>query len=237
MRWDNHIGAVPALADDEVHVWQVALDLPGPQLDAGWQLLDPPERERAQRYRFARDRSRFVAGRGQLRAMLARYLGGAPAEVAFSYTTYGKPLLAGPGAAALHFNVAHSADRALIAICRSRPVGVDIEHIQPTIAAAGLAAAFFAPEEQAALQGLGSQAMIQTFFRLWACKEAYSKAHGQGLSLPLDRFAIALDPGPARLLYSCGDSEAAWQICELAAGADYVAALAVAGRLQLRYDP
>lgn len=237
MRWSSTVETVPHLADGEVHVWHAALDLPEEQLAACWRLLDAPERERAGRFHFERDRRRFAAGRGQLRAVLGRYLAIAPAEVAFAYSAYGKPMLAGPGGQALHFNLAHSEERALIALCRSGPVGVDIERVQPTIDAHGLAKHFFAPEEQAALRELGPEAQTQAFFRIWACKEAYIKGHGHGLSLPLDSFAVELGQGGPRLLYSHRDQAATWQLCELGVGAGYTAALAVAGRgLRLRFD-
>lgn len=237
MRWTSTVEIVPELAEGEVHIWQAALDLPEEQLAACWRLLDADERERAGRFHFERDRRRFAAGRGQLRAVLGRYLATPPAEVAFAYSAYGKPMLGGPVGLTLHFNLAHSEERALLALCRSGPVGVDIERVQPTIDAQGLARHFFAPEEQAALRELGPESAPQAFFRIWACKEAYIKGHGHGLSLPLDSFAIELGQGGPRLLYSRRDPGSAWRLCELEVGAGYTAAVATASQgLRLRYD-
>ena len=72
-------------ACDEVHLWQVALDVPAARLMTLHQTLVSDERERAARLRFAQDRARFVAARGRLRQLLGHYLDHDPAQVAFRY--------------------------------------------------------------------------------------------------------------------------------------------------------
>lgn len=237
MRWSNAVVTVPNLAEHEIHVWQVSLNLSDTDLALAWQWLDPSERERARRYRFEPDRRRFVAGRGQLRTLLGRYLAVSPGALSFSYNTYGKPRLARSGAEGLHFNVAHAADRALFALCRVSPIGIDLECIQPAVDLSNLAQIYFAPEERAALQTLDSETQIQAFFRFWSCKEAYVKALGQGFSLPMCSFAIALGPASPRLLYSHDRAPANWQLYEPNIGSGFTAALAVARQgLQLCYS-
>ncbi len=70
------------------------------------------------------------------------------------------------------------------------------------------------------------------FFACWTRKEAYIKARGDGLSLPLDQFAVSLAPGePAALLYTAWDPQEAarWALHDLAPGPGYRAAVAVTG--------
>lgn len=87
-----------------------------------------------------------------------------------------------------------------IAVSR-QPVGLDIEEIRPAVAVAEVASTFFSTGEQAALAACPERLRIQAFYRCWVSKEAYVKACGLGLSLPLDQFDVAVDPkAPAGLL-------------------------------------
>lgn len=220
----------PALAPGDVHLWLA--DLAGAagiaaQLAA---TLSADERERSDRFHHARDRDRFRAARGILRALLARYLGQPAAALRFSYTAYGKPELAdGPD---LRFNLAHSGERAIYAVTLGRPVGVDIELVRPELATPAIAAQFFAAGENEWLGRLEPPLWAEGFFRCWTRKEAYVKAHGLGLSLPLDRFEVALAPGePAALLATHDDPAEAgrWTLDDLGMEPPYIGALAVAG--------
>lgn len=222
---------VPLLADDEVHVWQADLDVDGERLETFARLLVEDERTRAGRIRLADLRRRFVVARGFLRDVLARYLGVAPASLAFAYGARGKPALAAPpGAATLRFNLSHSRALALCAVARGREVGVDVEHVRG-LAVARIAARFYSPAEQAALAGLPADAASIAFFRLWTCKEAYLKATGTGVSRPLAEVEVTLgDKEPS--LEVAGEAQASlrWTVRELALDPAYVAALTVEGR-------
>ncbi|MBK9945434.1 MAG: 4'-phosphopantetheinyl transferase superfamily protein [Kouleothrix sp.] len=225
--------AHPALAAGEVHVWRVALDWPAPASLV--QLLAADERQRAERFHFERDRTHFVVGRATLRILLGRYLGRPPEQLQFSYNAYGKPALPGAGPA---FNLAHAHGLALYAFSWGRALGVDLEYIRGDIEAEQIAERFFSPAERAALAQLPVAERRQAFFSCWTRKEAYIKAHGLGLALPLDQFDVSLAPGaPARLLATHTDpaDAARWSLCALAPGPGWAAALAVAGHAwQLR---
>lgn len=220
----------PALAPGEVHLWLADLaDAAGiaARLAA---TLSADEGERAARFRHARDRDRFRAVRGILRALLARYLGRPAAGLRFTYSAYGKPELA--DGLDLRFNLAHAGERAIYAVTLGRPVGVDIEPARPELATPAIAAQFFAASENEALARLGPQLWAGGFFRCWTRKEAYVKAQGLGLSLPLDRFAVTLAPGePAALLATYDDPAEAgrWTLYDPGLAPPYVGALAVAG--------
>jgi medium-chain acyl-[acyl-carrier-protein] hydrolase len=228
-RWEEPARA-SGLGADEVHVWRVPLDC-GP--DAVARLLESladDERERADRFHFDKDRRHFIAGRGCLRAVLGRYLGEAPGRLSFTYNFYGKPTLA--SATDLRFNLTHSHGLALVAVTRGREVGVDVEYVRRDLAGELLAERFFSPREAAALRALPEPQRREAFFRCWTRKEAYIKARGAGLSLPLDRFDVTLRPDePAMLLATHDEPDEArrWTLRALTPGEGYVGALAAEG--------
>jgi 4'-phosphopantetheinyl transferase len=219
------------LSSAEVHVWRAALDPAASCVEALQQPLSADELQRAARFHFPRDRRRFIVARGVLRDILSRYLGVPPAALAFRYSAYGKPALADVTAdEGLCFNISHAHEMALFAITCGREVGVDIEYLHRTIACEEIAERFFSARERASLRAVPAEVKHQAFFNCWTRKEAYIKAHGEGLSLPLDQFDVSLTPGePAALLATRGDPHDAWRwsLQALAPGPGYVAALAV----------
>jgi 4'-phosphopantetheinyl transferase len=215
----------------EVHVWRAPLSISDPERADLLATLSPDERARADRFHFDRDRAHFIAGRGFLRAILGAYLDVAPRALVFDYSPHGKPRLA-TGAGGLRFNLSHSHDLALCAVALDRELGVDVEYIQPRLEE-GIAERFFSRREVAALRSLPAEAQSAAFFACWTRKEAYVKAHGQGLSLRLDRFDVSLAPGePAALLRTEDDPAEAmrWSLRELVPGPGYAGALAAEGQ-------
>ena len=198
-----------------------------------WYTLTADECQRAERYVFAKDRTHFVVARGLLRVLLGRYLGQDPPHLRFIYGPHGKPALAtDTGGGALRFNVSHSHGLALYAITRGREVGVDVERIRPEVAQEKIAERFFSPREVTLLRALPAQLQATAFFACWTRKEAYIKAKGEGLALPLDQFDVSLVPGePAVLLRAAWDPQEAarWSLQDLAPAPGYRAAVAVAG--------
>lgn len=228
--------ALPGAA--EVHVWRASLDQAVPRVGALLETLQPDERERAARFRFEDDRNRFIAARGILRDILARALGSTPGAVRFVYGPWGKPALAEPAPGDLQFNLSHSGGLALYALTCGRAVGIDVERIRPEVMREGIARRFFSPREVAALERLPEAERCAGFFRCWTRKEAYVKATGRGLLLPLDSFDVSLAPGePAALLGTRPDPAEAcrWSLMHLEPGNGWVGALAVEGHgLRLR---
>ncbi len=223
----------PSLAEEEIHVWRVNLDLPPAAVQRLGQYLSPDERERAQRFYFEHLRRRFTAARGALREILGAALGLLPAQLKFSYEPYGKPRLdPQTGGSWISFNLAHSHELALIAVTRSRMIGVDLEYQRPIAGAEKIAEEYFSPQEYDVFRQMDLQEKLPAFYRCWTRKEAFVKAIGEGLSHPLDRFIVSFAPGePARLLEIGGSQEVAseWGIFDLNPGPGYTAALAVKG--------
>jgi len=219
------------LGASEVHVWRASLDTSAKQIQQLARLLAPDERARADRFHFERDRLRFIAGRARLRLILSRYTGIAASHLHFSYSTYGKPSLVAGLADDLCFNVSHAEDVALCAFTRSGAIGVDVERVRTDVDIERLAAQFFSARENDALRRVPDALKPTAFYNCWTRKEAYVKAHGLGLSLPLDQFDVSLVPDePARLLASRiqSDEVEQWSLIALRPDEGFVAALALA---------
>jgi 4'-phosphopantetheinyl transferase len=208
------------------HLWSIALDRADHEVERLAALLGPDERARAERFVFPRDRRRFVVARAALRTILGRYLDHPPGRVAFTYGPRGKPSVAGGP----EFNLAHSHELALCAVAR-RAVGVDLEWRRPIEHLEEVAQTAFSPNERMALLALPAAERPDGFLRCWTRKEAYVKARGDGLHLPLDGFDVSLDPDDARLLASRLDpaEPTRWSLVSLEPAAGYVGALAIAG--------
>lgn len=219
------------LRADEVHVWRASLDRDAAAYEEFFDTLSEDERARALRFRFERDRARFVIARGILRDIVGRYLRRPPTIIKFGYNKYGKPSLA-EDEGGLRFNLAHSAGAAVYACALGREVGVDVEHWREDFASMEVAGRFFSKAEVHALAALPPDLSTQAFFNCWTRKEAYIKALGEGLSHPLDCFTVSLAPGEAaRLLKTDRDpaEASAWSLFDLKPFDDCSAALAVKG--------
>lgn len=217
----------PRLPRDVAHLWEQPLN-EWQALDRCAELLSAEERTKASQYRVERPRRQFILTRGTLRLLLGSYLEKDPAELNFRYTEYGKPFLEESGD--LRFNVSHSDGMALLAFVRGREIGVDIEKISTTRDVQHLAQRFFSARERDNLARLSGKELQQAFFRCWTRKEAYIKAMGEGLSLPLDQFDVSVLPHEANALLATrpDPSEARrWQLSEVPSNPEYAAAVAV----------
>lgn len=223
----------PELLAGDVHVWCASLEVADAKRHQLHETLSSDEQSRAQRLYFQRDRDRFIVNRGLLRAILSRYVDIAPKDLRFEYASSGKPaLVAEQGGDTFRFNVSHSHTLALYAVTLDRDVGIDVEHIRGNFDWQAIAERFFSPNENAVLQTLPIEIRQQSFFLGWTRKEAYIKATGRGLSIPLDQFEVSLAPGePAALLNTQWNPEDSdrWFLYDLTPSPGYVAALAVAG--------
>ena len=215
--------AFATLQTASVEIALFDLDLTPEELAAHQAWLDADERHRAAAYKADRDRNRFVARRGQLRAWLAQQVGADPGRLRLAADTNGKPFL--PDHPDVHFNLSQSRDRALAAISLGAPLGCDIEWRNPDLASREVAARFFAPGECAELDGLPERQWIEGFFNCWTRKEAYVKALGLGLSYPLHAFRVSVAPGEAARLI---DAQPGWSLTSFEPAPGYQAALVTA---------
>jgi len=208
---------------NEIHVWHAALDREEKNLGQLESTLSREEKARADRFHFVNDRNRFVVARGLLRELLGGYLQKAPACLEFSYGQHGKPSLSGENASSgICFNLSHSSGLVVYAIARERNLGIDVEHVHVDSAGEDIAKRYFSALEVNDMRSLPPEARVEGFFHCWTRKEAYLKATGMGLQIPLDSFSVSLLPGqPAQLL---GGVEPCWHMAAYHPADGYVAA-------------
>jgi 4'-phosphopantetheinyl transferase len=207
-----------------IHLWWIDLDR---EVGSGLRpeaLLSVDERERAARFIFARDASRFRMGRAMLRLGVGWYLECNPREIVFHTGPFGKPFL--PGNPGLTFNVAHSEGVGVIAFTGQGEIGVDVEAMHRAIEAMDIASAYFTPREA---ESIASVAMgderDRAFLRLWTRKEAVLKATGYGLGLGLDGVDVTADL--VELQGGAGNMGMShWQVRDIAAKEGFAAAIA-----------
>ena len=218
------------LGVNEIHVWRASLDADESHLHGLEQTLSEDERDRADRFYFRKDRESFIAGRGLLRTILARYLGTDASGLQFCCGAHGKPALAAEHSTQrLCFNVSYSCGLALLAFARGRNLGVDVEHVRPHLADENIVEQFFSPREIVALRALPGHIQPEAFFCCWTRKEAYLKAIGKGLALRLNLFDVPVHSvRHASLVGSIEsyDRASRWSIWHLAPAPNYVGALA-----------
>jgi 4'-phosphopantetheinyl transferase len=218
-----------ALGGDEVHLWHASLDLfSAENLE---HVLFEDEVIRARRFHFAKDRNHFTVARALLRKLLQSYLRGDD-QLHLQYGEMGKPFLAEKDTRPISFNLAHSGGRAIYAFSRNRELGVDLEFIREDMTGDDIAKRFFSERETNTLQAVPAEQRKQAFFNCWTRKEAYIKARGEGLSMPLDSFDVSLAPGEtaALLRNHTDDAEVArWEMRAIPVASGFVAALVVEG--------
>ncbi len=232
---------VPALAPDEVRVWIVDLDAglapgdhpettePGPELA----ILSEDERARAARFVRARDRRRFARCRAALREILGHLLDEPASSLRFRAAAVGKPELDGDAdddRLALRFNVSHSSNLALIAVCRGREVGVDVEQVRPISESVRIVESFFTAAEFAAFTSILDDAKPLAFHRGWTRKEAVLKGFGTGISGLSARHETGFGTTALTTRFTPATPSARvdrWMLWEAAPRPGFVAALAV----------
>jgi 4'-phosphopantetheinyl transferase len=223
------------LSEDEVHVWRASLRLAPevlPGLDA---TLTPDEKSRAARFVFPEGRGDFIAARGILRELLGAYLQRPPASLEFEYGLRGKPALhTADSSVSIRFSLSHSHGLALYAFAQRREVGIDLELVQPDFGGEAVGERFFSGHELTELRALPPELRAEGFFACWTRKEAYVKARGDGLQIPLDSFDVSLTPGRPAELHS--SDSARWSLRSFQPAPRFVAAVVgEGGGWQLRH--
>jgi 4'-phosphopantetheinyl transferase len=216
------------LCEKEIHVWRASLEC-APELARQLKSsLSDDEIVRAGRLHFVRDREFFIAGRGILRELAGAYLRRGPSELRFQYGPEGKPSISPKNLDwPIRFNLSHARETALYAFACGREVGIDVEGIRSDFAGAPIAERFFSADEVAELRALPAELQTEGFFNCWTRKEAYVKARGGGLQIPLDSFTVVLTPGaPVRFVRGV---ESSWNLIAFTPGPNSVAALAFDG--------
>lgn len=193
-------------------------------------LLSDGEREIYRRFRFDKDRLRFLAGRSLLRRTLSRYAPVAPEAWRFEEGSHGKPRIVGPELhSPLYFNLTKTRGLVACAISCAHPlVGVDAERVDRQVEVHAVANGFFAPVEIASLLELPATEQQPRFYRYWTLKESYIKARGLGLSIPLNLFWFDVEGEDIGFSAdeSLGEAPGNWQFRQFRASPRHLIAVA-----------
>lgn len=223
------------LEKDGIHLWFAYPDEINDQalLLSYADLLNDEEQNRWQRFHFARHRQQYLITRALLRTTLSCYRDIEPKAWRFDFNAYGKPEIAqsqNQTGLPIRFNLSHTDGLTMCGIALTHDVGVDVEHKAKDRASLNIAEHYFAKAEIAGLKQIPEHQKPQRFFEYWTLKEAYIKARGMGLSLPLDQFSfimpeqqrvqIAFEPGMQ-------DNPDHWQFWRLYPSPQHIAAVAV----------
>jgi len=220
-----------SLPREQVHVWEIELGLSPNDVAYLQSTLSQQELQTANRYTAQLHRDRSIVAHGALRNLLSRYTEQSPQDLHFTLSASGKPTLMGLGGDShVHFNLSHSANRALIAIATGVPVGVDIERIDPSTDVLAVAERFFSSTELEALRAATPPAQLQQFFQIWVCKEAYVKARGEGILDRLSSFSVSVEPSAETHLIADSTDPLApktWRLSLLESPPSFTSAVAV----------
>jgi len=221
------------LSSNDVHLWLAKLDQSEECVEKLSQILSKEEQRKSERFHYEKDRNNFIVTHGVLRKILSRYLGIEPNRLQFGYHSHGKPFVFGKSnSEEICFNISHSRNLSLYALVRSRQLGVDLEYIRPIPEADHIVAEIFSSYERAMWQQLPENQKQEAFFHIWTGKEAYIKARGEGLSMPLDQFDVLCtpdEPGIRCLANEASDDSSLWSLRTLQLEPNYAATLVVEG--------
>lgn len=225
----------PPLMAGQVHVWIARVSELAASRDALLRTLDSEERARGDRFVFEADRTRHVVSHGVLRLLLAGYLGLRADEPRFTVGPHGKPSLGGRVAPETRFNLSHSGDLALVAVAVRDEVGVDVQRWsreQDDAMRELTVRRMFSHREREQLDAVPAAARAETFFRIWARKEAYVKALGESVTQGLDQFDVSAGDEVNCLIADRRSTTAPerWTLRGVPVDAGYSAAVAVASR-------
>jgi 4'-phosphopantetheinyl transferase len=185
------------IASNEIHLWfsqDNGIDDPA-LLEMYHQFLNSQESEQQARFHFAKHRHQYLVTRALVRTVLSFYAREvAPADWCFEKNAYGKPSIANPGYESLKFNLSHTDNMIVMAVTVNREIGVDVEWILRSNDVLDICDRFFSPVEVEQLFAEPDEKKRERFFDFWTLKEAYIKARGKGLSIPLDYFSYIFSP-------------------------------------------
>ncbi|MEJ2045593.1 MAG: 4'-phosphopantetheinyl transferase superfamily protein [Reinekea sp.] len=222
------------IAENEIHIWYTYDEEINPDfaLTNYIRFLNPQELEQYQKLYFDKHKHQYLVTRALVRNVLSRYLQSIPAEdIEFITNDYKKPyVLPEQLAFPLRFNISHSDKIIVMAVSVGIEIGVDVEYLDRNNSAFEIAEQFFAENEYQHLQTLPDEQQKQRFFSLWTLKEAYIKACGKGLYIPLDEFWFSfpsVDTINIDFATSRSDDPVNWQFWQIQPGKQHLVSLAV----------
>jgi 4'-phosphopantetheinyl transferase len=186
------------LGPTQIHLWQYAIGKTpvAEHLAYAMTLLSDAEKQRCAAFYFEKHRTEYALSHAVLRLVLAEYAPVNPHEWRFSTGPWGKPAIAAPVLdPPLWFNLSHTDGFVACVTGRVRELGVDVENLNRITSCTEIAEHSFAAPELEYLNNLPPVLQRDAFFRIWTLKEAYMKAEGKGLAIPLNSFYFRFPSG------------------------------------------
>lgn len=210
----------PGLDRGGVHLWHISTEAAKQNnwLHRYRDLLSDDEHQRHQKFVFEKDRDQFLISRALLRTTLSRYSGERPDAWRFRLNEFGKPEIEpAQNGSKLRFNISHCEGLVVCGLTIGHDLGVDCENINREFNLRQLASEVFSNSEREHLQSLPPFQRTETFFRLWTLKEAYIKARGIGMSLPLRKISFDITAADRIAVFfgdGIQDQSEKWQFVE-----------------------
>lgn len=225
------------LKPGQIDIWLTFLN--DIQTDELWSryklLLSEQEEQQRKQFHFDRDRSRYLVTRALVRTVLSKYAPLEPLEWTFSSNRYGKPKISNIHSLAqkISFNISHTDGLIMVGVTLDNAIGVDTENTQKIKAPKEGLESILAPQEIQSLSQLPSADYPSAFFTYWTLKEAYIKARGEGLSLPLQNIRFQISENGVNFHPSCHDDPQHWHFWQFEVQADYLIAICVQRQINI----
>jgi 4'-phosphopantetheinyl transferase len=220
------------LQSNEIHLWVVEDQLISDQslLDKYQTLLNEEEQKRFERKIFPKHKKQFLVSRALLRSVLGGYLQQAPEDLVFARNAYGKPRIASfEKSLPISFNLSHTNGLSVLAVTLEHELGVDVEYLTRKVDILKLAERYFSEQEFLDLAARDVKDFNQHFFNLWTLKEAYIKACGMGLAIPLKDFSFHFNNKRLGITFDAAraDNPELWQFWQFVYKSNFEIALAL----------
>lgn len=204
--------------EHEAHIWLTSPEILSDEVvvERCGELLSAEEKAHLGQIGSARVRRQYLVSRALVRSTLSRYLPVAPEDWTFETRAGGRPEIVEPSATGLRFNLSHTRGLVACLVTAEIDAGIDLENAARTLDVEGLAGRRFAAEEAAALAACPVGERLRHFFGLWTLKEAYLKACGHGITLPLRSVVVSItEEGRLRVRFDppLEDRVEDWQLC------------------------
>ncbi len=221
----------------QVHVWQANIKADSAYYKDFSNALSSDELERANNFRFPKDRERFIIRRYQLRLILSKYCGCQPNEIMFGYNSFKKPFIWLPEFKEVKFNMSCSGDLMLVGLCNQNEIGIDIEKVCEIHNLDNIASENFSLQELKYLNGTLDK--INAFYKIWTRKEAFIKAIGKGMYYPLKSFCVEVNSSGGYeqlVIFNHLTESKLWRTAEINSPAGYIASIAIkSDRFRINY--
>ena len=219
--------------DSKIDIWSVSIEQHVNKLPDYWELLSSFEKEKANRFRFEKDKNCYVIARGLLRILLSRYLNLKSQKINFRYAEKGKPYLQHPSN--IKFNLSHSKNCIVLAFTKNIEIGIDVEYTKNNLEILQVADSFFSKQEIKELKSLQPIYRLSAFYNCWTRKEAFIKATGDGLSFPLNQFTVSLESSKSaeikEILWDNKEKDL-WSLETFTPQKDYIGAVASRNKIK-----